>query len=228
MGHPEQQQQQQQHWLFHSELDLINEIHPNLAGTGKSVDMNDPILPNSMPRDYGGVAILWKKSIDQYIRPTSDGSERIQCIEINTETSHLIINVYLPTKSNNDQFDTYSDCFDQLYEIVQKYSINHEIIIAGDFNEDISTKISNSRRAVKLRTYMAECNLATNTKDPTFVNVSGIDVSEIDYFLFNKTKAYTSKRIIDVPTNVSDHHPIKIEIECSLKRNTNTNDKLRV
>jgi hypothetical protein len=35
--------------------------------------MNDPILPNSMPRDYGGVAILWKKSIDQYIRPTSDG-----------------------------------------------------------------------------------------------------------------------------------------------------------
>jgi hypothetical protein len=59
-------------------LDLINEIHPNLAGTGKSVDMNDPILPNSMPRDYGGVAILWKKSIDQYIRPTSDGSERIQ------------------------------------------------------------------------------------------------------------------------------------------------------
>jgi len=109
----------QEHWLFHCELDLINEIHPNLVGTGKSVDMNDPILPNSMPRGYGGVAILRKKSIDQYIRPTSDGSERIQCIEINTETPHLIINVYLPlslttTKSNNDQFDTYSDCFDQL------------------------------------------------------------------------------------------------------------------
>jgi len=74
---------------------------------------------------------------------------------------------------------------------------------------------------------MEECNLATNTKGPTFVNVSGINVSEIDYFLFNKTKAYTSKRIIDVPTNVSDHHPVKIEIECSLKRNANTNDKLR-
>ena len=69
---------------------------------------------------------------------------------------------------------------------------------------------------------------ATWQQTQTFVNVSGIDVSEIDYFLFNKTKAYTSKRIIDVPTNVSDHHPIKIEIECSLKRNTNTNDKLRV
>jgi hypothetical protein len=62
-----------------------------------------------MPRGYGGVAILWKKSIDQYFRPTSDGSKRIQCIEINTETPHLIINVYLPTKSNNDQLDTYSD-----------------------------------------------------------------------------------------------------------------------
>jgi exonuclease III len=161
MGRPEQQQQQ--HWLFHSELDLISEIPPNLVGTGKSVAMNDPILTNSMPRSYGGVAILWKKSIDQCIRPTSDGSERIQCIEINSETPHLIINVYLPTKSNNDQFDTYSDCFDQLYEIVQKYSTTHEMIIAGDFNEDLSTKISNSRRAVKLRAFMEERNLATNT-----------------------------------------------------------------
>jgi hypothetical protein len=43
-----------------------------------------------------------------------------------------------------------------VYCIVQKYSITHGIIIAGDFNEDISTKINNSRRAVKLRTFMEE------------------------------------------------------------------------
>lgn len=111
---------------------------------------------------------------------------------------------------------TYSDCFDQLYEIVQKYSSTHDIIIAGNFNEDISTIINNSRRFLKLRTFMDECNLATNT-GPTFVNVNGVDISEIDYFLFNNTKAI----------NVSDHHPITIEIECSIRRKTITNNKLR-
>jgi hypothetical protein len=32
------------------------------------VDINDPLLPVSLPRGYGGVAILWKKAIDHLVR----------------------------------------------------------------------------------------------------------------------------------------------------------------
>jgi hypothetical protein len=35
---------------------LISEIHGEINYVGKGVDINDPLLPVSMPRGYGGVA----------------------------------------------------------------------------------------------------------------------------------------------------------------------------
>jgi hypothetical protein len=37
---------------------LISEIHGDINYVGKGVDINDPLLPVSMPRDYGGVAVI--------------------------------------------------------------------------------------------------------------------------------------------------------------------------
>ncbi|CAC5361059.1 unnamed protein product [Mytilus coruscus] len=70
----------QEHWLFHCELNMLSEIHTEIAGSGKSVDSDDPISASYVPRGYGGVAILWNKSIDKYIKPISDGSNRIHCV----------------------------------------------------------------------------------------------------------------------------------------------------
>jgi hypothetical protein len=52
--------------------------------------------------------------------------------------------------SENDRYEEYSECIDQIFEIIQKYQNSHEIVIGGDFNEDIS-KNNNSRRASKLK-----------------------------------------------------------------------------
>jgi hypothetical protein len=38
---------------------LISEIHGEINYVGKGVDINDPLLPVSMPRGYGGVAVIW-------------------------------------------------------------------------------------------------------------------------------------------------------------------------
>jgi hypothetical protein len=38
----------------------------------------------------------------------------------------------------NDRYEEYSECIDQIFEIIQKYQNSHEIVIGGDFNEDIS------------------------------------------------------------------------------------------
>ena len=48
----------QEHWLFNCQIDLLNEIHENLIGIGKSVGDKDPIQSSHMPRGYGGVGIL--------------------------------------------------------------------------------------------------------------------------------------------------------------------------
>jgi endonuclease/exonuclease/phosphatase family metal-dependent hydrolase len=79
---------------------------------------------------------------------------------------------------------------DQIHLKVQNFETTHEIIVGGDFNEDFS-KYNNSRRANKMKTTMKECNLQTNFKGPTVINTQGIDVSEIDYFFFNKSDRAT-------------------------------------
>jgi exonuclease III len=89
-------------------------------------------------RGYGGVAILWSKCIDPLVKVFKEGNSRIQCIELKTNIPILCISTYLPTKVENDRYEEYSECIDQIFEIIQKYQNSHEIVIGGDFNEDIS------------------------------------------------------------------------------------------
>ncbi|CAC5414584.1 unnamed protein product [Mytilus coruscus] len=135
-----------------------------------------------------------------------------------SDKPQIIISVYLPTKSSNDSYDIFLDCLDQLYEIIQKYGGTHEIIIGGDLNEDLYNPSNNSRRKQKLNELMVECKLKTNSKGLTLINVNGIDTSEIDYFLYTDPKCEPSKRLIDLSSNVSDHHPISLRIKCNIAR----------
>ena len=72
----------QEHWLFQAQIHLIGELHSQINYAAKGVDINDPLLPISMPRGYRGVAVIWKNEIDHLVRPIQDGSEKIQAVEI--------------------------------------------------------------------------------------------------------------------------------------------------
>ena len=109
----------QEHWLYHYELNLLDEIHENYKGIGKSVDSECLSVNPNNRRGYGGVAVLWSKEIDRYIKSKTEGGVRVQCVEIDISEPILIVSVYLPTKADNDRYDEYSDCLDQLYEIIQ-------------------------------------------------------------------------------------------------------------
>jgi exonuclease III len=76
-----------------------------------------------MPRGYGGVTIIWRENIDHLIKILTDGAERIQCEEINSnnDTKFLVASVYLPSKESHEYVDEFYDCIDQLYEIYQRY-----------------------------------------------------------------------------------------------------------
>ncbi|KAL4230436.1 hypothetical protein ACF0H5_010818 [Mactra antiquata] len=49
---------------------------------GKGADYRNPLLPIQMPRGYGGVAVMWKKHYSSFITVLSDGSERVQCVNL--------------------------------------------------------------------------------------------------------------------------------------------------
>lgn len=176
----------QEHWLFQAQIHLINELHEQINYAAKGVDINDPLLPISMPRGHGGVAIIWKKDIDHLVKPIQDGSEKLQAIEIQGTSGDclLLISVYLPAKGSKNHELEYQECIDQLYELCQKYQESHKIIIGGDMNEDLNIQ-SNTKRNQYLRDLILEAELAYENTSKTFVNSFGQEVSEIDYFFHN-------------------------------------------
>ena len=87
----------QEHWLFNFEQQKLYDIDKNFTLAAKSVDDSDTISPFQKPRGYGGVAVFWRKSLDRYIKPLPDGSDRLICIELNIGLSmYCFINAYLP------------------------------------------------------------------------------------------------------------------------------------
>jgi exonuclease III len=100
----------------------------------KSVDDDCPELSVVARRGYGGLAIFWKKEIDDKIKVMDEGNSRIQVIQIDTNASPIcLINVYMP--SDNKEMDCeYKDMISQLTEVIEKYRNTHEIVICGDMN----------------------------------------------------------------------------------------------
>jgi hypothetical protein len=205
----------QEHWLFEAQINTIGDLNKNINFVGKGVDKYNPVLPKSMPREYGGVAIIWRENIDHLIKILPDGTERIQCVEINSnnDTKFLVASVYLPSKGSHDYVDEFYDCIDQLYEIYQKYQGTHKIIIGGDLNEDLNNEKTNKRNKYLLD-FIKECGLSYDNSGKTFIKPNGEECSELDYFLHTINYKFCTKKEVlnNTITNVSDHHPVTITI----------------
>lgn len=163
----------QEHWLFNCQIQLLNEIHENLIGIGKSVDDKDPLQPIQMPQGYGGTGILWKKELDHLINVIDIGNERIQCVEF-MGSSHklLLVSVYMPCKVPQNHVLEFQECVDILYEITQTYGTSHVIVFGGDFNENI-INASNNQRSRYILEFMEENNFTTVDVGKTFIRSSG-------------------------------------------------------
>ena len=137
----------QEHWLFNAEKKIIAEITENSGYIAKSVDDNDdPDFNVSMKRGYGGVAIIWKKEINENIKELIDGGNRIQAIHIQQGDKPIcLINVYMPSDSKNADIE-YKDTLAQIDEMIEKYKDTHEIIVCGDMNGSLDSTYSTSAK----------------------------------------------------------------------------------
>ena len=154
------------------------EISDTVKGAGNAVDDDNPIPPVQKPRGYGGVAVLWKKEIDNEVTILKDGNTRIQCISIKTNDKPILVaSVYLGTaKGANSNIQDFPECIDQLEEIVSKYSDTHNIVIGGDLNKEISKSL-NSDRNIYVQTFIRDICLDTVSFCATFVHANGSDSS---------------------------------------------------
>ena len=206
----------QEHWLLNCELNLLNEIHENFVGVGKSVDSGSPLLPVKLPRGYGGVGILWQKKLDHLVTVKEEGNERIQCVEISTSPKPiLLVSVYMPCRGQNaDNVLEFIDCTEQLNSIYQMYGCSHNILVGGDINEDISV-LNSGRRNRVFRNFVTDNELQFTDLGKTFLNAEGVEVSKIDYFLYGDGMSDLLMDFVKLDScraSLSDHYPWSVPL----------------
>ncbi|VDI42153.1 Hypothetical predicted protein [Mytilus galloprovincialis] len=196
-------------------------LFKNVSCAIKSVDDNNPIPPIQKPRGYGGVAILWKDSLNHIVEKVDDGSERIVCIKLNVNPMPiLLICAYMPCRGTKHANEELKDCLDQLHEIIVKYSGKYTPIICGDLNCDLINGSTTSARQSWLKEFTETSNLKFRSMPLTFIHPNGHESSSIDYILTHESinaQVYNTIRLDMLHNNTSDHYPLLTEIEMELK-----------
>ena len=136
-----------------------------------------------MPRGYGEIDILWKKNIDHLVTELPIGGNRIQCVAIITQIPILLLSTYMPCKGVSLNYEAFLDCLDQLNEILIKYDDTHDVVLGGDFNEELMQ--GSSRRSASLNEFLSDHNLITTKSDKTFIHPNGVDSTTIDYLFYS-------------------------------------------
>ncbi|CAC5360652.1 MYH [Mytilus coruscus] len=140
--------------------------------TAKSIDDENPELSMIARRGYGGVAILWKKEMDDKISVMVDGSNRIQVIQMKfLAENSLEPNQEYPEKEtffhhngkSSGQIDYFFSASKDLTQYVQILDMEAEntsdhVPVIATIKRKLIRK-SNKPKSVIVRTKWEKCNL---------------------------------------------------------------------
>ena len=118
------------------ELSTIHTIHRDFIGHATSSMNTGNSLVRGRP--FGGLAILWRKTLSEHLTVEKYGDSRIMCCRIGTLEDHMLLtNVYLPYQCR-DNYDEYIQCLGQLTAIIDQCTTSR-IAVVGDFNAKCNT-----------------------------------------------------------------------------------------
>lgn len=210
----------QEHWLFPADLCSLNSVHSDFMAFGvSSIDPSNGLLSG---RPFGGVAVLWRKTLAPLVNPISFDDDRIIGLEccING-LKLLLLGVYLPynTKHNFDQYVYY---LAKLKSIIDDHDSPH-VCILGDFNADI---IKQTEFGTELDSFCHDANLMiadTLLLPPdsiTHVNDGNGNEFWLDHIVCTQG-LYSLIQDIGIDTAIvsSDHFPIFIKLALGTAHN---------
>jgi exonuclease III len=205
----------QETWLLEREYSLLNNISTDFYAKG-TYDMN-PSAELLRGRPYGGMAILWRKSIAN-ICSLIPSEDRIMGINIGTPAkSVVVLNVYLPydTGSNTDEYLFYLGKIDNMINGAS----SPYVFILGDYNANL--KGDYNRFGRELVNFCKDANLVIsdmliNTDSDRFTYLSDAHntTSWIDHIV-STTSAHGLVISVDVQYDfvTSDHLPLSMEVK---------------
>ena len=208
----------QEHWLWSFEAcNTLHKLLPRWECVTRSADDNENISQESCPRGHGGVAILWKKSLQPFIKDIKEGNERVLPITISLPNSKpiCVICCYLPSGSNRTSIELFQEDLAVIGELVEKFNGTHSLLIAGDMNSDIFNRSAKKEMALQdlIARYSLQ-NLNQNIKRySTYENQGLKHASHLDYFFADKSSPWQPSNIIKKESergqlNSSTHCPI--------------------
>ena len=132
----------QEIWTLDSTIDMLNTDHKDDMYTELSgVDSTKEILHG---RPKGGVAILFKKSLPNYVPYIKSDNRRICAIKLCMEKyfSSMVTNVYLSCDnfSNTVVSDSFLDCINCIEGILAIANCD-SYVLCGDFNSSFQRVI---------------------------------------------------------------------------------------
>ena len=200
-----------EHWLYEQNLHFLNAIDNKYCS--HAVSDFSLLLPSNRKVGKGGVAILWKRALNNIITPLDINDDRIIGIQvqINPETIMFIFQVYIPC--GNHGTEVFKRYIEKLENIIFNFSQRGLIIVMGDMNADVDT---GTRRKAYFSDMLRRNNLYSINRTMlgnlcTNVNYNGNVASVIDHILapIEKSDMFTWCSIPDDNAlNVSSHRPV--------------------
>ena len=180
----------QETWLYKQELSFLNTIDYKFYAKGFStIDYSKGPL---VGRPYGGIAILWRKTLGKKCLITGV-DDRIMAISLPLSNNEniLLYNVYLPYQCR-DNYGEFMEYIGKINMLVQSADTPY-VLVMGDFNADLSNINDNSNNGVhfgkELRDFCHNeglilsdyVKLGNNNDTHTFISSAHSSVSWLDH-----------------------------------------------
>ena len=222
-----------EHHLFECELHKLHDLDKDYyvyAKSGVTLD-NDKMYTG---RGSGGVAIIWRKSIDTNVhRCPNLGDDRICVIKVTRDKQMpvFVVGVYLPQR--DCRISNFDDYLYHLEYVIEKCQAEGVAIIIGDFNCHFGGESGprawgrTTRNACKLvgviqRQNMYVVDLEPECSGPMHTyHVDGVGTSYIDHCLVSRRlkSLYVNCRILDdCVMNTSDHLVLHVSVNINIPR----------
>ncbi|XP_063539546.1 uncharacterized protein LOC134748704 [Cydia strobilella] len=209
----------QETWLSPEDTVFLNTIDEDYCATGTSaMNTGEGML---VGRPYGGVGLLYRKSVFQNVSVVRCDNARLCAIKIMTNDNQplLVVSVYMPTDCS-DNLGEFTDCLGAVSAIIDECGIE-SVYIMGDFNAHPHERFYNEliKHCDEQKWCCMDVDKLGITSDTyTFFSDAHLCRRWLDHFVLSQS-AVLSVRNVYVNNNCvtwSDHFPIFLECDLNV------------
>lgn len=209
----------QETWLFQHDLPYLGTIDDDFGFFGKSsMDTSTGIFRG---RPFGGVAILWRKTVFTCVTVLPCSSDRIAAIKVcYLGKSFIVFSIYMPYECTEKDKKTehlieFTNCLSEIIAIIENSDVD-SVFVLGDFNAHPGELFCNELLAFSNENNLTCADLELLPPDTySYISDAHGTCRWLDHCLVSQAArlSITNVRVLN-DVFWSDHLPL--EIECDL------------